>query len=308
MSYTPEQIERITAAKAVSIKALLNSWGYDEQPNGNRKRFRYFSPLKNESTASFDWYTDTNSFKCWATDHGGDSIKLVQLYRGFSFNEAVEYLINSKLSPYIQPPTPEASAMEIKGIQLFLKPDKTPYNIPLTNYLIQRGITNYQLVAQYIRYVQYGKPNGESTYYGIGFQNQSGGFDIRSGGVPPKKGFKGKIGKSDLTVVYGNTYCNTGTINLFEGFMDFLSSVQLHGEPKYDTIILNGVNNYENLLHLPFAVADINYFGDADQAGDKLLERLKLSSKWRVKDYRHTYLGAKDLNEYLMSLSTQTNA
>lgn len=50
-------------------------------------------PLHNEKYPSFYIYPETNSCWCYGCNQGGDVISLVRLLHGYSFKEAVQYLI-----------------------------------------------------------------------------------------------------------------------------------------------------------------------------------------------------------------------
>ena len=83
---TQEHIDRV---KKVPIESLINQ---KLRKSGNRL---YGScPLHRERTPSFCIYTATNSFNCYGCNQGGDVIKLIQLLHGYSFIEAVKYLLN----------------------------------------------------------------------------------------------------------------------------------------------------------------------------------------------------------------------
>ncbi len=51
-------------------------------------------PLHNERTPSFYVYQDTNTAWCYGCQQGGDSITIAKLTHGYSFQEAVAFLIN----------------------------------------------------------------------------------------------------------------------------------------------------------------------------------------------------------------------
>lgn len=50
-------------------------------------------PFHEEKHSSFYIYTETNSYYCFGCNQGGNSINFIRLLYGFSFREAVEYLI-----------------------------------------------------------------------------------------------------------------------------------------------------------------------------------------------------------------------
>ena len=50
-------------------------------------------PLHNEKHASFYIYPETNRCWCFGCSQGGNTINLIKLMRGYSFKEAMQYLI-----------------------------------------------------------------------------------------------------------------------------------------------------------------------------------------------------------------------
>jgi len=51
-------------------------------------------PLHNEKHPSFHIYPETNSCWCFGCNQGGNSINFIRLLHGYSFQEAVKYLVN----------------------------------------------------------------------------------------------------------------------------------------------------------------------------------------------------------------------
>ncbi len=113
---------------------------------------------------------------------------------------------------------------------------------------------------------------GQKTYFGIGFKNRSGGYEIRS------QNFKGCGTCKDITFIpHGLT--DDGQLRhlcLFEGFIDFLSyiTLQVNGdrsllcaEGLHDTIVLNSVVNIKKIVGLINRYTYIHCYLDNDEAG-----------------------------------------
>jgi len=80
--------EQIQQALAVPIENLIN------QPlRKSGKALVGLCPLHNEKHPSFYIYLETNSCWCYGCNQGGDIINFVKLLHGYSFKEAVQYLI-----------------------------------------------------------------------------------------------------------------------------------------------------------------------------------------------------------------------
>ena len=93
-------------------------------------------------------------------------------------------------------------------------------------------------------------------YYAIGFRNRSGGLELRN------RFFKGCIPPKDISLKRsGADVCA-----VFEGFMDYLSAMQL-GIIASDWLVLNSVSNVEKALQVLGDYQRIECYLDNDNAG-----------------------------------------
>ena len=76
----------IAKAKAYDITRLA------EELSGGEVRFHKIRCPKGDDTPSLHIYEDTNSFWCFAHQHGSDTIDLLSLFTNLSFKEAVTRL------------------------------------------------------------------------------------------------------------------------------------------------------------------------------------------------------------------------
>jgi hypothetical protein len=125
----------------------------------------------------------------------------------------------------------------------------------------------------------------DNNYFGIGFKNNSDGFEIRS------KYAKMCLGKKDITSILNKTK----TLRVFEGFFDFLSWKQIENEIS-DYMILNSINMLKKNMNLFGNYERIELFLDNDIQGDKAIKLIQDSFKNTI-DQRHLYKSYKDLNE-----------
>ena len=85
---TEEQIQQALAVPIESlIKQPLKKYG---------KALVGLCPFHQEKHPSFFVYPDTNSFYCYGCNQGGNVINFVRLLYGYSFKEAIKYLIGEK--------------------------------------------------------------------------------------------------------------------------------------------------------------------------------------------------------------------
>ncbi len=91
-------------------------------------------------------------------------------------------------------------------------------------------------------------------------------------------------------------------LQIFEGFMDFLSWRKLHPEINADSIVLNSLALLSKIIPLITSYTSIECFLDNDEAGRKAFDQLKRSCT-RITDGSTRYRDYKDLNEWLVAQS-----
>ena len=191
----------------------------------------YNSPKTNEQTPSFFVNTIKNVFCDYSGDERGDIIRLVQHIRGCDFPSACNELktFRPDESYTFQKPTnfsfsgkPDDKGMVISFVRRLEAKS-------LIAYAQGRGIS-FVIAYQYLKQVHY-KCKGK-FYHSIGFQNDNGGYELRS------EFFKGAIAPKFITTI---EIPNSTEINVFEGFFDFLSAMMYFNvsQPRHTTIVLN---------------------------------------------------------------------
>lgn len=305
--------------KQHSINDLLQNH-YQLQPqHQSDKGTKYLCPVHGEKTPSFNVFTSrkdgTYRFKCHGCDAGGDIINLVMAIDKVSFGEAKDKLKtifsfpqeHNKM-PYptnkLQPkkpttPTPPKDTRTIKKVQPI-------ENKALLSYLHSRGITELQGVEEI--YYTLEKDHKVHNLFGVAFENDSKGFEVSS--KNPKGGsFKTAFGTKDITTILNNP--SSKSIKIFEGFMDYLSYLQMKPQAKISNfIILNSVSLYEDAITAIKGNYElIELYLDSDEAGDKytfkFIDDIRIaycgSKIVKIVDHRKTYEKYKDVNDYLLS-------
>ena len=240
----------------------------------------YLSPLHNENTASFKVNVDKNVWYDFGLGKGGGLVTLVNLlYHPNNLQDFLRHLSGIRTSFLATPQIAREDTAVFCNVEV-----KSLNNSALLRYLGKRGITQ-QVASQYCKEIHY--QNHSKNYFAVGFPNRSGGYEIRNAY------FKGCISPKDISVIYkGNKDCH-----VFEGFIDFLSYVVLHGD--CDAVVLNSV------INVPKSIDYLNRFDsvychlDNDKAGHDATEQIKILCKVNVIDASDEYEGAKDLNEFL---------
>lgn len=114
--------------------------------------------------------------------------------------------------------------------------------------------------------------------------------------------FKGCIPPKDISLKRnGSDMCA-----VFEGFMDYLSAMQL-GIIASDWLVLNSVSNVEKAVKALQGYERIECFLDNDDAGRRTFQRLRADLGKKVFDRSSLYADHKDLNEFLLSKNAGNN-
>ena len=248
----------------------------------------YCSPLRAELTPSFKVNAERNQWYDFATGDHGDIIDLVCALQHCTTAEAMRRLATLKgvrLAPSfsfggITPVRPQAPSMELISVQAVKHPK-------LLLYLAERGLQPSD-VSPFLSEVYY-KVSGK-CFFALGFSNDAGGWELRN------PYFKGCFAPKAITTIKGS---DSHKLQLFEGFIDFLSWRKLHPEGQADSIMLNSLTLLPKLIPSLHAYTMIESFLDNDEAGDQATKQL-IGAGLPVKDMRACYAPYKDVNEYLV--------
>lgn len=283
-------------ANKMSIAGFLLSKGHTPD-NHNEKSFLYCSPIRNEKTPSFKVDRVKNVWYDFGTGTGGRLIDLVcQMY---NVDVSGALLIISGVSGTAQAPKSFSfdeqkqsgdSTIQIQHVQPL-------QNVALVNYIKSRGIPA-GIAKNYVSEVYYKVyENQQKSYFAIGFKNDLGGFELRNGFKSEKypNGFKGSSSPKTITTIEGNR----NRVNVFEGFIDFLSALVIWGVPKSKTIVLNSVSHVKKLYENVAENTRFNLFLDNDKAGRNTANEIMSKYPGSVNQSINIYPDFKDFNELI---------
>ena len=284
--------------KQQSIVDYLQQQGYSPQHiRGNS--YWYCSPLRNEQTASFKVNTERNQWYDFATGEHGDIIDLVCILQHCSIAEAMKHLSSASNTSAVNFSTPVASSFSFGGTSIpaaspahhmeleSVKPITHP---KLLQYLAERGLKKSD-VFSFLWEISY--KTSDKTFFALGFANDAGGWELRN------PYFKGCMAPKSISTIKGK---DGERLQIFEGFMDFLSWRKLHPEIEADSIVLNSLALFPKVIPLVTSYTSIECFLDNDEAGRKAFDQLKRSCP-HVIDRSVRYQDHKDLNEWLVAQS-----
>ena len=273
--------------KQVSIVDYLAQTGYKPKLIKG-VNYWYCSPLRSELTPSFKVNAERNQWYDFATGDHGDIIDLVCALQHCSTAEAMRRLAALKgvrLAPSFSfggttPVRSQTPSMELISVQAVKHPK-------LLLYLSERGLQPSD-VSPFLSEVYYRV--SEKCFFALGFQNDAGGWELRN------PYFKGCFAPKAITTIKGT---DSHKLQLFEGFMDFLSWRKLHPEEQADSIILNSLTLLPKLIPTLHPYPIIESLLDNDESGDRATKQL-IDAGLPVKDMRACYAPYKDINEYLI--------
>ena len=273
--------------KQIPIVDYLAQTGYKPKLTKG-VNYWYCSPLRSELTPSFKVNVERNQWYDFGTGDHGDIIDLVCALQQCSTAEAMRRLAALKgvrLAPSfsfggITPLRSQAPSMELISVQAVKHPK-------LLLYLTERGLQPSD-ASPFLSEIYY--KVSEKCFFALGFPNDAGGWELRN------PYFKGCFAPKAISTIKGT---DSHKLQLFEGFMDFLSWRKLHPEVQDDSIILNSLNLLPKLIPSLHAYTMIESLLDNDEAGDRVTKQL-IDAGLPVKDIRACYAPYKDINEYLI--------
>lgn len=264
---------------------FLSSIGFEPQQI-RKSDYWYLSPLRNENDASFKINRKLNRWYDFALGQGGNLVDFGVLYFECTIGELLARFRDFAFETYLETPgtnetTQAASPICINEITCLS-------SIALLQYLKERRIP-YEVAAKYCNEIRFSI--GAKNYYSIGFKNDLGGYELRS------KFFKlSSSPKAITTLKSGHT-----TLNVFEGFFDFLSFASLvdkYGFPATDYLVLNSTAFMEKTLPLMEEYDYINLFLNNDGTGQNC-SRMAIQRSGKFADQSALYKHYNDLNEWL---------
>jgi 5S rRNA maturation endonuclease (ribonuclease M5) len=275
-------------AREISIVNFLKKNGFSPFRE-NQKEAWYLSPIRKESTPSFKVSKILNRWYDHGLGKGGNVIDLViQMNNNCRVQEAL-LILYGKIPSFsfqqqnafaVLKPEDEIRIEKVVSIQ----------HPALFNYLRNRRV-NPTEVAKFAKQVHYTLKN--STYFAIGLENVSGGWELRN------PYYKNAAAPKD----YSFFSTSKNLLSITEGMFDFFSLISLYPDLaiKSDFIVLNSVSFANRIKNIAADYTKVGLYLDNDPAGKKATKQL-LAHLPNSVDMSAIYGFKKDLNEYLTAL------
>lgn len=306
----------IAQAKCIPLEQYLERQGLKPQKTrqGGRELW-YHSPIrKGDENPSFKVDTIKNLWFDHGVAHGGNIIDLVREMCSCDVRDALRHLEQTRLySPALATPTtfgsrgasrrsgalPKNQVSEgekEKSGAFELVSQNTLQHPALLQYLTKRGI-DHDVARKYLREIEFKGPQSTGKYFALGYPSRDG-FEARNAL------FKGFVGSGKSVTFHDNP--NRPLLQVFEGFMDFLSylSVDRPTQPAGAVLVLNSTNLWQRAL--PYIndprFREVRLYLDNDDAGDAATRKLfeNTDDRSRLADMRSYYEGYEDLNAWLL--------
>jgi DNA primase len=244
----------------------------------------YQSPLRQEKTPSFKVDLNRNLWYDFGTGEGGNLFNLVMKLCNCTSSE-----VRGQISGGIPNVTQRSVEPRDNSGSIMIKTLEPLSHQALFSYLKTRRIT-MAFAKMFLREAIYNVHGKE--YFALAFRNDLGGYELRNAF------FKTGSSPKSYTTISGD---NPSQLNIFEGFMDFLSCCSYYGRlPRFRTIVLNSLSFLPKIENEIISSTAVNLFLDNDLAGMKASDKVK-SMHGRVKDWAPIlYPDYKDFNDFLM--------
>ena len=292
-------------AKKLPLQTILSKLGFEPvRKFKGGEELAYLSPFRKEAEPSLFVNIRKNVWNDFG-DIGGNALDFVIRYRNTDVRGALEFLDTLFGRNYVSTTKPQAANSNEKRDQnkepVFLLASSQPFGTSapsLVSYITEERKINSEVAAKYLKEVRFTNRETGKSYFAAGFENLSGGYEIRN------PFFKSSIGAKDMSLVAGQG--DGSEVWVFEGFLDFLSKLTLLNSTAApaDCLILNSVSYTEKAIEFirSKGYTAINGYLDNDKAGDETTLKFKDEFGENFFDLRSEYQEFKDLNNCLISL------
>jgi len=271
-------------AKKLQIVDYLSRIGI-EKINQKGNEYWYSSPFRTDTKPSFKVDIIQNIWFDFGEGKGGNILDLVMNLNNCNIKEALSILNNSNFT-YNSPPAKNSFSFHQQNITKLII--KELEHKALFEYIEKRAL-KMPYIKLYCKDANYMLNN--KYYFAIAFKNDKNGYELRN------KYIKINIIKKEITTIINS---NNDNINVFEGFFDFISYLQISNNGINENhIILNSTALAKHCIDKLKTFKKVYYYLDNDEAGKKITELL-IKEIPNSENKSNSYINYKDLNELLM--------
>lgn len=271
----------------IPLEEILQNLGHHPSKQ-NEKEAWYLNPFASENHASFKLNKRTNSWYLFSEGIGGNNVDFMKKYLNASISEVLAWAETQNHSSFQNQRILPSNKLRNLPKNYQISEVKEIQHPALLEYLQSRKVESQTEFLKEIHYQM-----NDKNYFGIGFKNDSGGYEIRNAYS------KICLGKKDITTIKNNSK----SLRIFEGFFDFFSFKNIEnylGKEPSDYIILNSVSMLNKIKSEIGNYENIELYFDNDDAGNRASEIIK-NEKSEAEDCRLLYSDFKDLNDWLIN-------
>jgi len=278
-------------ARAFPIEKALAKFGHFPTKSTEKEAW-FLSPFRSETQASFKVSRKLNRWYDHGAGKGGNVIDLICLINKSSVKEALKFIGQDQTSFSFQQ-RPVLINDNSNGLQiLHVRPIR---HYGLLRYLFERkiSIATASTICKEVHYLHKGR-----SYFAIGLKNDSEGWELRN------KYYKNSSSPKDIThIKNGHT-----KLIITEGMFDLLSLLEIESNliAEYDFLVLNSTAFIKKAMETIPNYTETELYLDNDGNGRRTAQKLLEQSK-DCKDKSALYKGFKDMNEWLIDSSKDSN-
>ena len=278
----------------IPLEEVLQNLGHLPTKQTEKEAW-FLNPFANENHASFKINKNMNYWYLHSEGIGGNNIDFMMKYLKASVKEVLEWAEKQNFSSFQSQKDYHSKS---SSLNYHITEIKELQNENLKIYLQQRGLS--KVVYPLVKEIHF--TIGEKKLYAIGFENFSGGWELRN------SFYKGSLLKKDISVVnLNNNLEKNKNVVVFEGFIDALSFVEMKPFYKGDLLVMNSVSLLNKTKEYLKNYSEFHLFLDNDKAGEHCKNSI-LESFPEAKDHTEIYALHKDLNDYLKSKKENKNS
>lgn len=289
-------------AKNIKLSTVLEKLGAKEKKKNNREIW-YSSPFREEKKASLKVDLNKNTWYDFGEGKGGNILDFVMLYFKTDLRGALKRLDSYSFS------FPQQKKIKIQTVRTYEIISVEQLHHPLLiSYLRERKV-DISIARKYCKELRYvindwgleddktvklQNTKRQKPFFTIAFENDRGGYETRN------RNYQNCLLIKALTTINNGS----STLNLFEGFIDFLSYLTLMPKrEKEDFIIINSTSIVRNAIEFLPKYNTVKTFFDNDPSGKKATALIEKNCTKVFKDESLKFQKHNDVNDYLKAYS-----
>jgi hypothetical protein len=282
----------------ISLVDLLSRLGYEPKRSTGRN-LTYISMVRDTDTiGSFFVEPKTNVWYDQGLPGGGSIIDFgLKYWPGLSFPDVLEKIVEtSQAGPVAAVEFKRQAIAEREPHYGILDIRELGTNHVISDYLESRGIWHAaQGKLKEIYYYVDDQQQNRRNYSAAGWQNEKGGWELRSAG------FKGCLGHKAVSYIPGDL----NRMAVFEGYINYLSWLSDNPFAEHSVVVLNSISMLPEGIRLATGFPEIDLYFDNDGKGHETTAAFLTALPHAIDQY-DIYEGYNDYNEKLIAENRQT--